>query len=144
MKNSSFAHFAHFYTFRIRFCPIDDVKWPVWQLCGWHEHVTTNFQHFSSNLQTAHSNLIPRIWRTHFVRQMTWNNREMIVEIRNYILRWRSRCSRHRRGWRSLMMTPALFLFKYPAEQKPIFSVILLTYTSSKSRISVSLDPEKR
>jgi len=49
---------CNFRSFQGRFRPISDVKWPVLQLPRRREHLTS-FQFFSSNLHTAHTNLLP-------------------------------------------------------------------------------------
>ena len=52
-------HFPFWGSFCSHSCLIPDVKWPVLRLCSQSEHLTTLFWIFSTNFQTAQTNLIP-------------------------------------------------------------------------------------
>ena len=86
------VHFS-FWAFRERTRSFHYVKWPVLQLCGWNEHMMTNFQFCFLPLKHWFQ-FNSRIVRTQFSSIMTLNNWKMIAETQSYIFRWCSRCHR--------------------------------------------------
>ena len=92
MKNNSFARCARaffiFWTFQRPSHSFHDMKWVVLQLCGRREHLMTNVPFCLLTSKALVSfNFLQDIWNTFCQRiVLALNNREMVAEMRSYIL----------------------------------------------------------